>query len=513
MKRTFSGLAALTRLSDRVMPYALVSVVLPLLVLAGFGLYAVIRYGYVLHLILVLIACTLLSSLGLLLARRRFGQKMGPAVREALEATPRTPDYWRPQDREVQQALMPELRAMVAAEVPWQELPHTGLAVLRLVASRYDAQSSRAHWAFTAPELLAIIEQVSRRYRRVLKAHVPGVDHLRLSTLLSLNEQVERYGPLARKAFNLYRAARLISPQGLVAEALTQLRGEVFSGLSDELQNRLKYLLLLEVLRAAIDLYGGHFRLDDDQLQAARVTERDDARKAPPLDPVRICLVGQVGAGKSSLINALTGSLNAEVSALPATDGVAVYECAIEGAPNIRLVDLPGLDGSEAVDALVFKEVCECDLIIWALKANQPARALDKQFRERLKLWFAKPENLEHEPAAILGILTQGDRLVPAGSWPAAFSLDDGSKAARAAGDALAYNAQLLDLPDLILTALPQGQPAFGLVQLQERLQGLYAKAVNVQLNRRRREAGAFSVSRELERIKRGAKGAFSLLR
>lgn len=513
MKRTFSGLAALTRLSDRVMPYALLSVVLPVLVLAGFGLYAVVRYGYILHLILVLLACTLLTSLGLLLARRRFGQRVGPAVKEALEATPRTPDYWRPQDREVQQALIPELKELVATDFSWQALPQTGLAVVRLVAARYDERSARAHWVFTAPELLAIVEQVSRRYRRVLKAHVPGVEHLRISTLMNLNEQVERYGPLARKVFNLYRAARLISPQGLVAEALTQIRGEVFSGLSDELQSRLKYLLLMEVLRAAIDLYGGHFRLDDEQLQQARVTTRDEERKAPPLDPVRIGLVGQVGAGKSSLVNALTGSLNAEVSALPATDGVAVYECMIEGAPNIRLIDLPGLDGTEAVEKLVFKEARECDLLLWTLKANQPARALDRQFREKLKAWFARPENLGHEPPAILAVLTQADRLVPGGSWPAGSVLEDGSKAARAVQEAGAYNSQLLDLPDWVGVALPQQQPAYGLAELQQGLQALYAKAVNVQLNRRRREAGGFSVSRELERIKRGAKGVFSLLR
>jgi predicted GTPase len=513
MKRTFSGLAALARLSDRAVPYALLSVVLPVLVLAGFGLYAAVRYGYILHLILLMLACTLLTSLGLLLARRRFGQRVGPAVQEALEASPRTPDYWRAKDRDVQQALIPELRELVATDFPWQALPQTGLAVVRLVAVCYDERSDRAHWAFTAPELLAIVEQVSRRYRRVLKAHVPGVEHVRLSTLMNLNDQVERYGPLARKAFNLYRAARLISPQGLVAEALTQIRGEVFDGLSDELQNRLKYLLLMEVLRAAIDLYGGHFRLDDDQLPQARVTTRDDERKAPALDPVRIGLVGQVGAGKSSLINALTGSLNAEVSALPATDGVAVYECAIEGAPNIRLIDLPGLDGSEAVENLVFKEARECDLLLWALKANQPARALDRQFRERLRTWFARPENLEHEPPALLAVLTQADRLVPGGSWPVGFALGDGSKAAKAIQDASAYNSQVLDLPELVAVALPPQQPAVGLSDLQQRLQTLYAKAVNVQLNRRRREAGEFSVTKEMDRIKRGIKGVFSLLR
>ena len=513
MKRAINSLGLITRLSDRAMPYALLSVVLPLLILAGFGLYAVFRYGYLVHFILILLGCTLLSSIGLLLARRKLRERLRPAVAHALEQSPKTPTYWTERDRAAQQEVLADIAELLKEDASWQALPNHSLAVLRAVASRYNLSAKRAHWAFTAPELLAITEQVSRRYRRVLTANVPGVEHIRISTLMSLNDQVERYGPWAMKLFGAYRAVRLLSPQGLVAEMLTQLRGEVFDGLSEELQGKLKYLLLLEVLRAGVDLYGGHFRVDDEQLKSARVTHKDDDRRAPKLDPVRVGLIGQVGAGKSSVINALTGGMNAEVSALPATEGVQVYECAVEGGPALRLVDLPGLNGSEAVEKLLFEQIRHCDLVLWVLKANQPARSLDQHFRKKIEEWFAQPRHVGHQPPVIIGVLSQVDRLVPNGSWPEDMVLAGDAKAARATRDALDYNREVLGFSLLLPLSLAPGHRPFQLAELQQALQTQYAAAVNVQLNRRRREAGDFSVSKEMDRVKSAAVGLFKLLR
>lgn len=513
MKRAISGLGVIARLSDRAIPYALLTVLVPLLVLAGFGLYGILRDGHVIAFIATLLGCTVLASVGLLLARRALGKTMGPAVEHALQASPKVPAYWRERDRQVQRDTLADLAELLKQQPAWQALPNHGLAVVRLVAGQYNGNARNAHWAFTAPELLAITEQVSRRYRRVIRAHVPGVEHIRLSTLMALNDQVERYGPLAMKLFNGYRALRLFSPQGVLAEVLTQLRGEVFSGLSDELQNRLKYLLLLEVLRAAIDLYGGHLRVDDEQLRPGKVAVDDEKRQAPPLDPVRIGLLGQVGAGKSSLVNALTASLGAEVSALPATEGVTVYTCAVDGAPDLRLVDLPGLDGSEKVQRLLFEQVCQCDLVLWVLKANQPARALDTALRQQLDAWFSQPKHVDHQPPILLGVLNHVDRLLPTGAWPEHFALGDGSQAAKIVADALAYNQQLLTMAEWVPLAMPPGKPPFNLDGLRDRLQEHYAQAVNVQLNRRRREAGDFSIGREMQRVRKAAVGLFGLLR
>ena len=496
MKRTVTGLTALARMSDRLMPFALLSLAVPLLLLAGFGLYGLFRYGYWLAFLLALLISTVVVTLGLWLARRRVTARVAPAVEQAAQKAPSIPDYWLDRDRQIHGQMLPELVEVLKANPEWQQLPDNGLTVIRRVAELYRGGTKRAQWAFTAPELLAITEQVSRRYRRVLKTHVPGIDHLRLSTLMSVNEHIDRFGPWAARAFNTYRALRLVTPDGLVAEMLSRLRSEVFHGLSDELQGRLKYLLMLEVLRAAIDLYGGHFRFDDADLEVSDAAREDTQRMAAPLEPIRIGLIGQVGAGKSSLINALIGSMRAEVSALPATDGVQTYDCSIDGDTALRLVDLPGLNGEAKTEKLLFEQVRECDLLLWVLKANQPARSLDQQLRRRLEDWFAQAKNLDHRPPTVIGVLSQIDKLSADPDAPII-------------AEAVAFNRELLGLQQVVAVSVmpaPVNLPA-----LQALLLEGYNSAANVQLNRRRREAGEFSVGREAERVQKAARGLFAL--
>ena len=74
--------------------------------------------------------------------------------------------------------------------------------------------------------------------------------------------------------------------------------------LVDRLRARVTQEFVLEVGRAAIDLYSGRLALSEEELRLAH--ERDEAPAAvEPIAPVRIVLVGQVNAGKSSLVNAL----------------------------------------------------------------------------------------------------------------------------------------------------------------------------------------------------------------
>jgi uncharacterized protein len=54
----------------------------------------------------------------------------------------------------------------------------------------------------------------------------------------------------------------------------------------------------------------------------------------------------------------------------------------------VHLVDLPGLDGNEKTTKNLLKEVTSCDLIIWVLKANQPARSLDCDFKQQLDAFY-----------------------------------------------------------------------------------------------------------------------------
>jgi len=70
-------------------------------------------------------------------------------------------------------------------------------------------------------------------------------------------------------------------------------------------------LLVLEIGRASIELYAGRLAISDEEMRDARAREMVGI-VAPP-GPVRIVLIGQVNAGKSSLLNALAQEIRCAV--------------------------------------------------------------------------------------------------------------------------------------------------------------------------------------------------------
>src|SRR5207237_9985640 len=97
-----------------------------------------------------------------------------------------------------------------------------------------------------------------------------------------------------------------------------------FGVLSYRLRGYATRLLILETGRAAIDLYSGRLTLSDDEMRAAQQSDLA-AAAAQPLAPVRILLIGQVSAGKSSLLNALAREVRAAVGPLPTTTNASEH--------------------------------------------------------------------------------------------------------------------------------------------------------------------------------------------
>lgn len=511
LKRTASSLRVLTRFSDRVRPFVLITVLLPFVLLALFGLYAIVRYNYILLFLALLVILSLLASIPVWWARRKL-RKQAPTVDESIMESLRAPDYWTAFDRKVQEANLPLVRSLLEEHAEWKLMPDNGLQILRSVAAHYGNGRRHAEWAFSPVELLAITQKLSQQYRQTLKTHVPGVEHLRISHILWLDEKADQFQP-AVKLFNIYRKVRVLTPEGLVAELRAQLFDQTFTGLSDDLQAKTKYRLLLEVLHVAIDLYGGHFQFDEDELSVTQAGVKDQQRMAAPPEPVRVCLLGQVGAGKSSVINALTGSMRAEVSVLPATDRGQVYQCSVDGSSVLHLVDLPGLNGDPKNDSALFEQIIQCDLVLWVLKANQPARKLDQEFGQRLQAWLKEHRNRARQPPVIIGLLNQVDRLGTASDWQPPYDLQSESPKSAVIREALDYNREMLGLEEILPISVSADRAHFNVNALQALLMDRYDKALNVQLNRRRQEAAGVSLPREWARMKKGAKTMFSTLR
>ena len=122
-----------------------------------------------------------------------------------------------------------------------------------------------------------------------------------------------------RVGFGLWRLLRaVLNPVQAVGQETSGLFVEkTASVLSYRLRAYATRMFVLEVGRAAIDLYSGRLALSDEELRAAR--ERDVADAAAPAAPVRIVLIGQVNAGKSSLLNALAQEVRGAVGPVPTT--------------------------------------------------------------------------------------------------------------------------------------------------------------------------------------------------
>ncbi|HDZ55511.1 MAG TPA: hypothetical protein ENI17_08565 [Pseudomonas xinjiangensis] len=511
LKTTINGLRAAAQFSDRLNPFLLIAILLPIVLLALFGLYAIFRYNYILTFVGLMGLCTLIAMLPLLFTRRR-KRKAAPQVEQSLLDALETPDYWTPWDREVQQDMLPEVSAIVQNTPSWRATPDGALILTRSVAARYGKGKRHAEWAFSPIALLAIAEQLTQRYRRTLKDNVPGIDHLKVSHVLWLEDKTEQFAP-AVTIFNVYRKVRMLTPEGLLAELGSKAIGQSFEGLSDEMQQRLKRLLMLEVLRAAIDLYGGHFRFNDEELSVTAATLKDDTRHADKPEPIRICLIGQTGAGKSSVINALTEGWQAETSALPSTDRGLVYECKVDGIPFLRLLDLPGLNGDPKIEKILFEEMVQSDMVLWVLRANQPARKLDQEFGEHFRQWHSK--RIHYQPPPLIGLLNQVDRLGIQNDWQPPYDLDSpapGSKA-ELISEALNFNKDVLALDDILPLCVSPEREQYNVDALRDLLSQRYDKAINVQLNRKRREAGGFSASREWKRARQAAGSLVGLMK
>ena len=363
--------------------------------------------------------------------------------------------------------------------------------IVEIVARRFHPQAHTAWAQFSLPEVLLLAERLCRDVRREALRHIPGVRAITLSHLLWMRRQNERYGTLARTGwrlgFGLWRIARgAVNPIQAAGQETSSLfverAGKV---LSYRLRAYATRLLVLEIGRACIELYAGRLALSDEEVRAAR--ERELAEVSAPPAPVRIVLIGQVNAGKSSLLNAMAQEIRGAVGPLPVTARPAEYLLEVEGHPAVTLVDTPGLDERPEQASELRMQAERADLIVWVVSATQPARAPDRKLLDEVRMWAGA--QLARRPPLILLALTHIDELRPAAEWapPYDITAPAGAKAGaiRAAVNAV---ARALDLPldAVVPVAMPPGRACYNLDALWARIASELDEAKLVQLDRLR---------------------------
>jgi predicted GTPase len=315
---------------------------------------------------------------------------------------------------------------------------------------------------------------------------------MKLSHVIWVQQQTEQYGPVAQKGwrvgFGLWRLARaILNPLQAAGQETSGLIVEkTASVLSYRLRAYATRLLVLEVGRAAIDLYSGRLALSDDEIRAAQDRDLAAAESPTPM-PVRILLVGQVSAGKSSLVNAMSLAVRAAVGPLPTTAHVSEHRLELEGRPAVTLVDMAGLDEHLPKPEELLKEAARADLILWVASATQPARAPDRSGLDTVRTW-AKAQ-LARRPPSILLALTHVDQLRPAAEWAPPYDITTPARAkARAIRAAMDAAGPALDIPAdaIVPVAVPPGREPYNIDALWARMAMEIDEAKLVQLDRLR---------------------------
>lgn len=518
---------------------ALISAIFPSIIMMGFGVFLAVKYGYLLEMSIAIAVSTLVFTIPLFISSRSSrkptysdtsansasegeteSSPKSAGINDALvnDAMVKASDEWSQAELLIWNDSKHYVRQQLMAEIEWGNLDQTGLEVLEFVAKKFDKKSLD----FSIPEGLKLFEEVSRRYKLVVKEHIPGIEYLKVSYIKAGYEAYDKYGELGQKIFkaaiwgnhlkNLY-----LNPLKVISDlGREQATSSMTKGVVDDMQYAAKQALLDEVAAVAIDLYSGRFSIEDEALKASDVSEVDEKRFAPELEPVRIVLVGQTSSGKSSLINALKQELVAEVDVLPSTDTSTVYNAFVDDN-DVRVVDLQGLDGNPKTEAQMLKEMTQADVVLWVLKANQSARDLDKQLKDRFDAFYEAPKNISRKKPIVVSVVNQVDRLKPVDEWQPPYDLGNPISAkAKIIAQALEYNQTLLQ-PDIALPlAIAPEKAEFGLDTLRQALLERIADANNVQRNRQRFEAmkRGTSVKGQLNKaVKAGKKVAPSALK
>jgi len=396
---------------------------LPVAAFAGFGAWSLYESGRWFWLWWVLPVCWGLSSL---LWRWWWADLKIPLPK--LDRP-----HWTPQD-ETAMAIVRRTQERVA-EFPAAQLTdpqfYTRITQeLALdIAKHYHPRAADPLGSLSVVEILAAVQLVSEDVEDWFLKYVPASHLVTVSHWRLLSKAPEWYqtavnaGWAASILLNPLNIARYFVSQFAVAPLAQQLQ-----------QNLLGTFYTLYVRQAGyylIELNSGRLRGGSKRyrewMRQLHGTESPPAAAMPQataatdVAPVTITLavIGQVKAGKSSLVNCLLGGQQAATDVLPATKQVQRFTLTWpERSEQLVLLDTPGYSDAGATPEQL-RETREAarqaDLLLLVLDVRSPAKEADAAVLRDLREWFATQPRLK--PPPIVAVLNKIDGLSPVLEW------------------------------------------------------------------------------------------------
>lgn len=395
----------------------------PILVLSGLGAYYLWWSGWAFWVWWPLTGCFALAYILAWLWQRQ---------KSLLRADADIPLHWTDRDRQAWH--LAEARAKAAAELPADQLTslpfyvETAQSMALELARFYHPRAKDPVGSLTIPEILAVVELAAHDLAKMVDEYLPG-GHLltindlrRVKTIADWYPMASNIGWLISSIFSpLNTAVRYAAVQAGMNRPWQRLQENLLVWFYTAYVHRLGSYL--------IDLNSGRLRVGAERYrelkyahQATSASAAPDGTEIDPAETVRsvtFALIGQVKAGKSSLINALLGEQRAVTDVLPATAEVQRYLLQPPGVPSrFELLDTIGYAANDVNDyqrRAIENAARQSDVVLLVLHARNPARQADLDALQGLQRFFDSHLDLRKPP--VLAVLTHIDLLSPSLEW------------------------------------------------------------------------------------------------
>ena len=349
---------------------------------------------------------------------RRWGRQREGVLSQPSSALPAT---FAPRDEPAWALVQEYLTRVDRQEIMLtskEQLLALGQEILERVATCYHPHAAEPFLAVQIPQLFRAIEETARDLANLTR-DVP------LAHKITIGDAMRGY-QLQQRLKPAYNAYQVLYPLLNWHNALFQIL--VTDRLFDVAKQTLaQWLLKWYVDRVgyhAIELYSGRLPLTrrvDSEAYFAPSSPTVSGENLPPVSagPLRVLILGQVKAGKSSLANALFGEPRAVTDVLPATAQLTSYVLdRAELGTTLIVSDMggyedPSVPQERREEALT--EALQSDLILLVVSAVNVAREPDRQLLTQLRAHFAQHPELRPPPMVV--VLTHIDLLRPPREW------------------------------------------------------------------------------------------------